>query len=47
MTNINFLSNLVVKNELNRILAAEKKEVNRAPAAEKGLQNAGDGKFSV
>lgn len=47
MTHINFLSNLVAKNEVNRILAAEKKEVNRAPAAEKGLQNAGDGKFSV
>lgn len=36
MTNFNFLSN-----------PAEKKEVNRALAAEKGLQNAGDGKFSV
>ena len=47
MTNINFLSNLVEKNEVNRIPAAEKNEVNCAPAAEKGLQNAGDGKFSV
>ncbi len=43
MTNINFLSNLVVKNEVNHVHAAEKNEVNRAPAAAKRLQIAGGG----
>ena len=41
MKHINFLSNLVAKNEVNRALAAEKNEVNRALAAEKVLQNIG------
>jgi hypothetical protein len=43
MTNINFLSNLVVKNEVNHVHAAEKKGVNRAPADAKRLQIAGGG----
>ena len=39
MKHINFLSNLVAKNEVNRALAAEKNEVNRALAAEKNEVN--------